>query len=93
MPQTKHPLVEAIMQRERAYEAARDRMRDAVENDPEAWEATVEMREAIELCRCLCRLVPACSVTDIHRAFGAPGDFGYETLIGDALARLYRGEP
>ncbi|HKY40714.1 MAG TPA: hypothetical protein VJN18_32490 [Polyangiaceae bacterium] len=26
-----------------------------------------------------------------HRC-GAPGDFGYETPVGDALSRLYRGE-
>lgn len=26
-----------------------------------------------------------------HKAFGAPGDFGYESVIGDALSRLHRG--
>lgn len=28
----------------------------------------------------------------IERSFGAPGDWGYGTPIGDALARYYRGE-
>ena len=28
----------------------------------------------------------------IHKAFGAPGDFGYTTSIGQALQRLYRME-
>jgi len=29
------------------------------------------------------------TVAELHGAFGAPGDFGYETPIGSALARLY----
>lgn len=51
---------------------------------------TVEqMRLSAELVGCLRRLIDECSVGQIHRAFGAPGDFG-ETPIGEALARLYR---
>lgn len=53
-------------------------------------EATL-LREAEELVRCLRRLVGFCTPDDIHKAFGAPGDFGYETPIGAALAKVYRG--
>jgi hypothetical protein len=49
------------------------------------------LREAVELCRILRRVVPHLSLNQIYQAFGAPGDFGYETAIGDALATLYRG--
>jgi len=86
-------LAKIMLQREREYAAAVDRVRDAVESDPGVYDAYVLLREAVELTRCLRRLVPAVSVQEIHRAFGAPGDFGYETPIGDALSRLYRGEP
>jgi hypothetical protein len=42
-----------------------------------------------ELIGCLRRLVPQCTVGQIHKAFGAPGDFGHGTPIGNALAELY----
>ena len=29
------------------------------------------------------------TVQEIHRTFGAPGDWGYHTPLGDALYRLY----
>lgn len=38
-----------------------------------------------------CRDVRGRTVREIHEAFGAPGDFGYDTPLGDALASLYRG--
>lgn len=87
-------LVDALIQKEKDYSAAVDRLRslDAVENDNDAWGATGLLREAVELVRCLRRLVPEVPVTDLHRAFGAPGDFGYETPIGDALSTVYRGQ-
>jgi hypothetical protein len=85
-------LVEALMKREKDYAAAIDSLRAVVENDPKAWDATTLLREAIEMVRCLRRIVPVCAVGDIHRSFGAPGDFGYETPLGDALNRLYRGD-
>lgn len=84
-------LVNALLVREREYAEALDRIEDNI--DPEALGATVMLGEAIELCRVLRRVVPALDLPTIHRAFGAPGDFGYETPIGDALSRLYRGEP
>lgn len=85
----------ALVARTTHYQAAIDRLRDLapahIEND--VYECTSALREAVELVRCLRRLVGGLTVTEIHRAFGAPGDFGYETPIGDALSRLYRGGP
>lgn len=84
------PLQKALAERERAYAAAIDRLRAIVENDPEAWDSTVDLREAVELVRCLRRLLEGRSLVEIHRAFGAPGDFGYENPIGAALDETYR---
>lgn len=33
------------------------------------------------------------AIAEIHGAFGAPGDFGYETPQGVALFRLYKLRP
>lgn len=85
-------LASAIMRREREYSAALDTTLGALEENLETYVVAEKLREAIELCRCLRRLVPDCDVRAIHRAFGAPGDFGYETPIGEALSRVYRGE-
>jgi hypothetical protein len=52
-----------------------------------------DLREALELVGCLRRLIAGRTVAEIHKAFGAPGDFGYETPIGDALYQLYQGKP
>lgn len=63
-------------------------------------EAIEQLHEAVFLVSILRRLVRGLSVAEIHAAFGAPGDFGYETPIGAALSDLYqraareaRGEP
>lgn len=48
---------------------------------------TRDLREASELIRVLGRLLAGKSV---HEAFGAPGDWGYGTPIGDALLEVYR---
>ncbi len=48
---------------------------------------TRDLREASELIRVLGRLLVGKSV---HEAFGAPGDWGYGTPIGDALLEVYR---
>lgn len=80
----------ALVRRERQYSEAIDRLRGGTgDAQSDAW----ALREAVELVRCLRRLVQGRTVAEIHKAFGAPGDFGYETPIGDALSRLYRGEP
>lgn len=48
---------------------------------------TQDLRNAAELIRVLARLLAGKSV---HEAFGAPGDWGYDTPIGDALLEVYR---
>lgn len=42
-----------------------------------------ELKDAAELIAVLSRVVAGCK---IEKAFGAPGDWGYGTEIGDALA-------
>lgn len=84
-------LVAALSERERAYRAAIDTLRDPA-SEAAIDGAARELREALELVRCLRRLVQGRTVEEIHRAFGAPGDFGYETAIGEALSKIYRGE-
>lgn len=83
-------LQSAIKDQEIVYTKALDRMRgmadDAGEEvGQEAW----ALKECIELARCLRRLTAGRTVREIHQAFGAPGDFGYETAIGAALAKVY----
>jgi len=41
----------------------------------------------------LARLIETVSPHDVHRAFGAPGDWGYGTPIGDALLEVYKRGP
>lgn len=84
-------LDKALVSRARAYRAALDALEAcAREEDEEAASlAARELREAIELVACLRRLLAGRTVEEVHRAFGAPGDFGYETPIGAALARVY----
>lgn len=88
-------LTDAIYQRERAYSEAIDRLRELASgsalSEDEVSGLVVALREAIELVRCCRRLVAGRTVLEIHKALGAPGDFGYETPIGDALQRLYSG--
>jgi hypothetical protein len=85
-------LEDALHRRTEEYSAALNRLEDLADSVDDHL-ATRQLRECIELTRCLIRLVPFVSVEQVHRAFGAPGDFGYDTPIGDALSRLYRGEP
>lgn len=89
------PLHAALTQRERDYTAAIDRLRELAPpaTEDEVYDLTATLRECVELSRCLRRLTQGLDVAAIHAAFGAPGDFGYESAIGDALARTYRGEP
>lgn len=84
-------LVDALQKRERIFSEALDKLRELAspEAENEVYDITSALRDAVEFTRCLRRLVPGCSVADLHRAFGAPGDFGYETPIGHALAVLY----
>lgn len=91
-------LQEAIYKRYRESEAALDKLADLAyhadgTDEGEIHDAKRLVREAIEVARCCRRLLKGRTPGEIHAAFGAPGDFGYDTPIGDALAKLYRGEP
>lgn len=48
---------------------------------------------AAELIGCLRRLTEQSTREQIYRAFGAPGDFGYHTLLGAALSSYYQSSP
>ena len=49
-------------------------------------ESVRELREAAELICVLSRIIDGQSV---YRAFGAPGDWGYQYPLGNALSLLY----
>lgn len=93
MAEHESALVDALAQRERRFVEALDRLRELAsgETENEVCDLTRTLRDAVELTRCLRRLVPGRTANEIHRGFGAPGDWGYETPIGNALACLYRG--
>jgi hypothetical protein len=83
-------LTAALMSRAAAYRSAIERIRESVGcDDNDALAATRDLREAVELVRCLARLVDGRDVRELHAAFGAPGDFGYESEIGAALWAAY----
>lgn len=94
-------LVAALDDHEREAREAIDRLRDIATDEAdedeevpreEVYRLARHLRGSVDLLGCLLRLLPGRSIEEIHSAFGAPGDWGYETPLGDALARLYRGE-
>ena len=87
-----NPLQAAIETRAREYDTAIDRLRGLAsdETESEVFDLTILLREAVALARCLRRLTQGRTTEELHKAFGAPGDFGYGTPIGSALDRVYR---
>lgn len=85
----------AIEDEERQARAALDRLRDLAPaaSENEVYDITLLLRRTTTLLGCLRRLCAVSTREEIHVAFGAPGDFGYGTPLGDALYKLYRGEP
>lgn len=85
-------LMAALAEHEREARVAIERLRDLVtdETEDEVHSVARHLRGSIDLVSCLRRFLPGRTLREIHDAFGAPGDWGYETPIGDALARLYR---
>lgn len=55
------------------------------------YESVSQLRLGIVLIRVLSRLVAHAPLHRLHEAFGAPGDFGYESRLGQALYALYQG--
>lgn len=81
-------LARAVSFCERDARAAIERLRqEDLLSDAEYW----ALQKVVALAGCLRRLLPERTVADLHSAFGAPGDFGYDTAVGVALDRLYRG--
>lgn len=72
------------MDRLKLYSALRD-LASALELESEnsSPKELEEVRDGAELIRVLARIVKGQSV---DQAFGSPGDWGYDTPIGDALA-------
>lgn len=89
-PSNEH-LTEALAKREQLFKEAIERLRELAsdEAENEVYDLTFTLREAVALVGCLRRLTGGRTVRELHEAFGAPGDFGYETPVGDALARVY----
>lgn len=93
-------LREVIAQHERRCDEVASILEDECDDDeasptrsPDASRNAVrELRMAAALLGALRRAMKDRSVREVHDAFGAPGDYGYDTPIGDALMRLYRGE-
>jgi hypothetical protein len=81
-------LVDALAKREREYRDALSTIRDLAESES-ANAAYWLLREAVEIVGCARRLLKDRTLHEVHAAFGAPGDFGYDTPIGDALASIY----
>lgn len=81
-------VVAALTSRHRAYLRALDRLRELTPAS-DADELAATLREAVTLVGCLRQMVKGRDAAEIHAAFGAPGDFGYETTLGAALARTY----
>lgn len=69
-----------------------DRLRELADKE-EDYRVTRSLRELAEMARVLRRLIPDLTPVQVHRCFGAPGDFGYERPLGAALANTYRGAP
>lgn len=82
------PLDRALGARLGDYADALDRVRDLEEVSGS--DARL-LREAVEMVRVLRKMASKRSTEEIHSAFGAPGEWGYDSPIGDALYRLYRG--
>lgn len=87
-------LVEALRTRENRFAYDLERLYDLAPQDKvdEVSTLTRELRDAVEFARGLRRLIPELTTAQIHRAFGAPGDWGYETPLGAALSEIYRSQ-
>jgi hypothetical protein len=61
--------------------------------DPDGgFQAMRHLGEAVRLIHALHFFVKEAPISEIHRLFRAPGDWGYETPLGAALYRLYSEE-
>lgn len=85
------PLIFALQDLESVCGDAIDKLREIAspETHEQVYELTARFRESVALMGVLRRAVPLLSRAELHQVFGAPGDFGYETPLGAALAKVY----
>lgn len=78
---------------EREARRGLERLRELAspEAENEVYDITLMLRRNVVLLGCLRRLCAGRTTRELHAAFGAPGDFGYGTQLGDALFQIYRG--
>ena len=91
----------------RQMNEARDALNELVEaaaesgeyedDDPDPDENTLAslkntVRIAVDLIDALKKLARGRTLGELHDAFGAPGEWGYETAFGEALSKFYRAE-
>lgn len=85
-------LEKVLRSRENDYQEALGALREFAEEYNDQLEACAVLREAVFVVHCLRGLIAQRSCKEIHDAFGAPGDFGYHTAIGQALSDFYRDQ-
>lgn len=86
-------LADTLYQRERAYRDAFETVRDNIADEhPALYGQVRQLREAIALVGVLRRMVQLVDKEQLYWAFGAPGDFGYDTEIGQTLASVYEAQ-
>jgi hypothetical protein len=93
-------LLKALREIEQETDAARDAagaafvvLRDCgtpiADDDEHGHQSMRYLGRAVRLLALLQLFAGKASVEEIHSLFGAPGDWGYHTPLGDALYRLY----
>lgn len=85
-------LHDTLRLQETKYQVALDYVVTFIERNDGLYEEARILRDAIEVAKATRRIVERLSVAQVHEAFGAPGDWGYDTPIGAALSDTYRGK-
>lgn len=84
-------ICDALAQYEEDALDALDQLRSLApgEKEDEVHELANSLNRVIRLMPLL-RLVAEGTPAEVHKVFGAPGNHGYDTPLGDALYRFYR---
>jgi len=90
----KEALARAVLKMSEESRESIDRLNDLATDEIEDQFCSEirRLHRTVRLVEILSELVTGCTAQQIHAAFGAPGDWGYETPLGDALHRIYRDE-
>jgi hypothetical protein len=83
-----------IMTGQELLAQAIDEMLQVEYQELETKAATKHENNRYEIMNCMRRVISKglLDADQIHAAFGAPGDWGYGTPIGDALLKIYQGK-